>query len=92
MSEAQALSVDLVDGLKPGAALPMEGPSGRVRLRGAGLRPGAVAIQVVAVSPGDGHRSDALTIPVHVAEEGVPPDLASILAVCCWADIDPSCR
>ena len=39
-------------------------------------------MQLVALSPGDGHRSDSLTVPIFVAEEGLPPDLSSILARC----------
>lgn len=90
LSERQLCTVDLVDGLAPGAVIPLDGPSGRARLRCCALRPGALAVQVVAVSPGDGHRSDALTIPVHVAEDGIPPDLSSILAVCRDDQPDPA--
>jgi hypothetical protein len=60
----------------------MDGPSGRVRIKCTALRPGACVLQLVALSPGDGHRSDSLTVPIFVAEEGLPPDLSSILARC----------
>ena len=74
--------LDFCDDLEPGTAMPMDGPSGRVRIKCTALRPGACVLQLVALSPGDGHRSDSLTVPIFVAEEGLPPDLSSILARC----------
>ena len=52
--------LDFCDDLEPGTAMPMDGPSGREYRRTA-LRPGP-RLQLVALSPGDGHRSDSLTV------------------------------
>jgi len=74
--------LDFCDALDPGTPIPTDGPSGRARIKCVALRPGACMLQLVAVSPGDGHRSDAVTVPISVAEEGLPPGLSSILARC----------
>ena len=74
--------LDFCDDLEPGTAMPMDGPSGRVRIKCTALARGPAYCSWSALSPGDGHRSDSLTVPIFVAEEGLPPDLSSILARC----------
>jgi hypothetical protein len=80
LDDAQLAVVDLLDAA-PGAPLPRDAASGKQRLRGVGSASGTARFAVVAVAD-DGHRTDALTLTVSVADGGVPGDLAAILSVC----------
>ena len=74
--------LDLLDGDEAGRPLPVDPISGLALFRCRALRPGYVKVSLVAVSPGDGHRADAITVPISVDDNAIPGDLGAILAVC----------